>query len=97
MKETLIKGLLESGLWKNSVSSQYFGATPDVLCDINDGQKMKNNQFSIENPECLKLINYQDAFEIVSPFGSARKKVVAVYLSLTNVPVHVWLNYSIVW
>lgn len=31
--ETL-KGLLESELWKNSVSNQYFGATPDVLCDI---------------------------------------------------------------
>lgn len=68
------------------------GATPDVLCDINDGQKM--NQFIIENPECLKLILYQDAFEIVNPLGSARKKhkVVAVYLSLANLPVHVRSN-----
>ena len=47
-----------------------------------------------ENQECLKLILYQDAFEIVNPIGSATKKhkVVAVYLSVENLPVHLRFN-----
>lgn len=56
--------------------------------------KTKSNQFFLENPECLKLILYQDAFEIVNPLGSVKKKhkVVAVYLSVANLPAHVWSN-----
>lgn len=56
--------------------------------DISDGHNFKSNQFFIENPGCLKLILYQDAFEMVNPLGSARKKhkVVAVYVSVANLP-----------
>ena len=53
----------------------------------------KPNKFFIENPGCLKLILYQDAFEIANPLGSAKKnKVLAVYLSLANLPAHVQSN-----
>lgn len=67
--------------------SQEFG-------DINDGQTFKSNKFFIENPGCLKIILYQDAFEIANPLGSAKKKhkVLAVYLSLANFPAHVRSN-----
>nr|XP_046250889.1 uncharacterized protein LOC124062276 isoform X2 [Scatophagus argus] len=83
--------LLESDFWKNSVSQQSCETQSDDLCDISDGQNFKSNQFFIQNPGCLKLILYQDAFEIVNPLGTAKKKhkVVAVYLSLANLPAHV--------
>ena len=66
----------------------------DVLHDITDGHAFKSYQFFIENPGCLKVILYQDAFEIVNPLGSAKTthKVLAVYLSLANLPAHVRSN-----
>nr|XP_054588695.1 uncharacterized protein LOC107374433 isoform X3 [Nothobranchius furzeri] len=90
IKQTL-SILLESELWKNSVLQQSSETNSDVFYDISDGQNFQCNQFFIENPGCLKLILYQDAFEIVNPLGSAKKKhkVVAVYLSVANLPVHV--------
>ncbi|XP_035982662.1 uncharacterized protein LOC118557207 [Fundulus heteroclitus] len=89
-----LKNLLESDIWKNSVSQQSCKTHSDVFCDISDGQNFKSNQFFIENPGCLKLILYQDAFEIVNPLGSAKKrhKVLAVYLSVANMPAHVRSN-----
>lgn len=65
-----------------------------VLTDICDGQAFKSNQFFIANPGGRKLILYQDAFEVVNPLGSAKiaHKVLAVYLSMANLPVHVWSN-----
>lgn len=68
--------------------------TRDEFSDISDGKSFKSNQFFIENPEGLKLILYQDAFEVVNPLGSAKKKhkVVAVYLSVANLPAHVRNN-----
>lgn len=88
-----LKGLLESELWKNSVAQQS-SETKSELCDINDGQNFKSNKFFNDNPGCLKLILYQDAFEIVNPLGSAKKthKVVAVYVSVANLPAHIRSN-----
>ena len=86
--------LLESEFWKNSVSQQSCETDSETFGDLNDGQNFKSNQFFIDNPGCLKLILYQDAFEIVNPLGSARKKhkVLAVYLSVANLPAHVRSN-----
>lgn len=93
VKQT-VNNLLESELWKNSVSQQSCETDSDDLGDISDGQNFKSNQFFIENPGCLKLILYQDSFEVVNPLGSAKKKhkVLAVYLSLANLPAHVRSN-----
>lgn len=54
----------------------------DVLTDVSDGQIFKSNDFFVQNPSSLKLVLYQDAFEVVNPLGSAktRHKVLAVYL-----------------
>ncbi|KAK0152047.1 hypothetical protein N1851_006573 [Merluccius polli] len=94
-----LNSLLESDIWKNSVSQQSRETNPDDFCDISDGQNSKSNQFFmgfsfLSNPGCLKLILYQDAFEIVNPLGSAKKKhkVIAVYLSVANLPAHMRSN-----
>lgn len=93
VKQTLAN-LLESELWKTTISQQSCHSNTDVLCDIEDGKICKSNKFFKENPGSLKLILYQDAFEIVNPLGSAKKKhkLVAVYCSVANLPVHVRSN-----
>lgn len=91
VRETL-KCLLESDLWQNCVSGEHSPESPsDVLSDISDGQIFKNNDFFAQNPSCVKLVLYQDAFEVVNPLGSAktRHKVLAVYASVANLPLHV--------
>lgn len=94
VKETF-KCLLESNLWQNCVSGEHGADSPtDYLTDISDGHIFKSNDFFRQNPSCLKVILYQDAFEVVNPLGSAktRHKVLAVYLSLANLPVHIRSN-----
>lgn len=90
VKDTL-KNLLESDMWKNSVSQQSCENDSDVFGDITDGHSFKSNPFFSKNPGSLKLILYQDAFEVVNPLGSSKKKhkVLAVYLSVATLPLHV--------
>lgn len=45
----------------------------NVLEDFMDGNVFKNNKFFQENPDALRIILYQDAFEIVNPIGAAKK------------------------
>ena len=54
----------------------------------------KNNLFFNENPTALKLILYQDGFQIVNPIGPSRKKhkILAVYLSIGNLPYDIRSN-----
>lgn len=91
VRETL-KCLLESDLWLSCVSGAHSTETSvDVLSDISDGQIFENKDFFVQNPSCLKLVLYQDAFEVVNPLGSAKTKhkVLAVYVSVANLPLHV--------
>lgn len=93
VKDTL-RCLLESDLWQKCAAQDTCLPCTDVLCDVSDGQVYKNNEFFSENPSCLKLILYQDSFEVVNPLGSAKSKhkVLAVYLSLANLPPHIRSN-----
>ena len=87
-----MKCLLESDLCQISLSGRPSSESPsDVLGDISDGQIFKSNYFFGQNPSCLKLVLYQDNFEVVNPLGSAktRHKGLAVYVSVANLPVHV--------
>lgn len=62
----------------------------NLLRDFYDGSVCLNNQFFRENPDALKIILYQDSFEIVNPLGSAKAKhkILAIYLSLCDLPSH---------
>ncbi|XP_039907141.1 uncharacterized protein LOC120745971 isoform X1 [Simochromis diagramma] len=91
--ETL-KSFLESQLWRNTQSQQFGGPDVEIFKDLYDGKIFKCHQFFNENPESLKLILYQDSFEVVNPLGSAKKthKLLAVYMSLANLPIHLRSN-----
>ncbi|XP_076324162.1 uncharacterized protein LOC143232498 [Tachypleus tridentatus] len=57
-----------------------------VLTDFTDGKVCNENVFFQENPDALKLLLYQDSFEIVNPLGSAKKKhkILAIYYTIGN-------------
>lgn len=63
---------------------------PDILSDITDGTVFQQSSFFKENPDGLKLILYQDGFEVVNPIGSAvqKYKILAVYMSIGNLTEH---------
>ncbi|XP_056445578.1 uncharacterized protein LOC130381819 isoform X2 [Gadus chalcogrammus] len=89
-----LKSFLQSDLWRNTQAQQFGDPDVEVFTDLYDGQNFKCHQFFNENPESLKLILYQDSFEVVNPLGSGKKthKVLAVYLSLANLPIHLRSN-----
>lgn len=90
-----LKSMLESCFWQGlmSVNPNHISTT-DVLTDCCDGMVFMSNTFFQKNLSCLKLVLYQDAFEVVNPLGSAKKKhkVLVVYFSLRNIPPHARSN-----
>lgn len=64
--------------------------TKRVLHDITDGSPFRNNVFYQTNPDALKLILYQDSFEVCNPLGSSKKKhkTLAIYMALANYRPH---------
>lgn len=91
IKDTL-KCLLQSKLWQDKTAHMTEQSTETgVLSDISDGHLFKQSEFFKQNPSSLRLVLYQDAFEVANPLGSAnaKHKVLAVYVSVANLPPHV--------
>lgn len=63
----------------------------EKFVDFCSGQAFKTNPFFEKNPESVKVMLFQDAFEVVNPLGSARSKykLIAIYMSFGNLPPHV--------
>lgn len=57
-----------------------------VLNYVCDGSVFKSNAVFMDSGVTLKLVLYQDAFEVVNPLGSAKTKhkIVGVYFMLAN-------------
>ena len=62
-------------------------STSNVFTDVWDGQNSTDNVLLKTESTSLALILYQDAFEVVNPLGSGRKKhkVLAVYLTFGDI------------
>lgn len=78
--ETLKVILKQQGLDQHSPSSN---SEDDVLCDVTDGWAIKSNAMFSSDPDSLKVMLFQDAFEVANPLGSAKTKhkVLAVYFT----------------
>lgn len=64
---------------------------PDnIIQDLWDGTNIENNLLLKHTASSLGIILYQDAFEVVNPLGSGKKKhkILAVYLTLANILPH---------
>lgn len=58
----------------------------NIFRDFSDGNGYKENKFFQKNPDAIKVILYQDSFEIINPIGSARTKhkIVGIYMTFGN-------------
>ena len=65
-------------------------AKTNIFEDVSDGSVFKSNELFQMHPSSLRLIHYQDAFKVVNPLGSGKKrhKILAVYLSLADLLPH---------
>lgn len=75
-------------LWLNDFNSP--SGNIKIYNDITDGKVFRNNVFFKANPLALRLILYQDTFEVCNPLGSSRKihKLVGIYMVVANVPAY---------
>lgn len=85
IKDTLTALLKDPAVWEECRTSRN-ESTPLILNDVSDGSVFKSNPLFLEPELTLKVILYQDAFEVVNPLGSARKKhkLLGVYFTLAN-------------
>ncbi|CAB0035349.1 unnamed protein product, partial [Trichogramma brassicae] len=68
----------------NSKTEETIAGSHTIKTNFYDGYVYKNNKFFKNNPNSLKIILYQDAFEIVNPIGPAKKKhkLIGIYMSI---------------
>ena len=80
--QQLLKDPAVKKQFKNPVVS-----SDGILRDFMDGSVAKSNVLFIEFHNAIKLILYQDSFEVVNPLGSAKRKhkILAVYVTLGNI------------
>lgn len=82
-----LKSLLND---KNVYKKTKTNYAPDarIYEDISSGSATKNNIFFEKEINGLKIILYQDTFQIVNPLGPARNmyKIVGIYMTIANLP-----------
>ncbi|KAI2644731.1 RecBCD enzyme subunit RecC [Labeo rohita] len=91
-----VKETLKALFQLSSVREQYYmskmhsAEDTDVLEDVRDGKTYKENSLLQEFPSSVSIILYQDAFEVVNPLGSGKKKhkLLAVYMTLSDILPH---------
>ncbi|XP_066589595.1 uncharacterized protein [Prorops nasuta] len=80
--------LLQNKDLRNFCNTSSHQDQPFLYSDIHDGSVVKENQLFLRNKNGLKLIFFQDAFEICNPLGAAKGKfkLVGVYMVVGNLP-----------
>lgn len=88
--ETLQAKFKDRNMYRACFSVEQESSISKALSDINDGTVVKNNPFFRDNPKALKIILFQDAFEICNPLGSSRGKfkLLGMYMMIGNIPAH---------
>ncbi len=67
-----------------------------VHCDFTDGHAIRSNAMFVSDQDSLKVMLFQDSFEIANPLESAKQKhnILAVYFTYGNFHPDVWIKYS---
>lgn len=74
LPDTLRAILKDPFVWQECVKSESHLVSDGFLSDVCDGSVFKSNKLFVQAGDIiLKLILYQDAFEVVNPLGSAKK------------------------
>lgn len=90
IKETLKSLFRQSSVRDQYYQSKNYTSTNLVVKDVADGKNVKENALLKGTPSSLSIIFYQDAFEVVNPLGSGKKKhkILGVYMSLGEFQPH---------
>ena len=90
VKEAIITLFKDRSVQKQYEEVRKQTQLPHILEDITDGCAFKSNQLFQTEPGTLRIILYQDSFEIVNPLGSGKKKhkILAVYFTLADLHPH---------
>ncbi|XP_052130221.1 uncharacterized protein LOC127751151 [Frankliniella occidentalis] len=93
VKETLLACFEDKSL--NLKLKPIHVRTDGLLCDVTDGLVFKN-KVMLDDPLTIYIVIYQDGVEIVNPIGPGKKKhkILAIYLSILNLPDHVRSHIS---
>ena len=81
-----------AALFKQTEVRNQYRQTHDIVANrnifdhVSDGKVFLSNKLFQEQPSALRLLFYQDAFEVVNPIGSGmcKHEVLAVYLSIAD-------------
>ena len=76
--ETLATLLKSESVREQHATTHLQPATEDLIQDVRDGEGFKGNQLFKTEPYSVGVILYQDAFEVVNPLGSGKKKTQGV-------------------
>nr|XP_023659190.1 uncharacterized protein LOC111839475 [Paramormyrops kingsleyae]XP_023659191.1 uncharacterized protein LOC111839475 [Paramormyrops kingsleyae] len=90
VQETLATLFKSKSIQEQYAATRSQPSSEGLFQDIKDGKGAQCNPLFKMEPSSLGLILYQDAFEVVNPLGSSKKKhkIVAVYLTLTDILPH---------
>ncbi|KAK0149312.1 hypothetical protein N1851_009968 [Merluccius polli] len=95
VKDTLAALFKQSNVKDQYAQSKLHVHSDMILNDVNDGKYFKQNVISQGSSHSLSVILYMDAFEVVNPLGSGKRKhkIMAMYMTLGEILPH---NRSIV-
>lgn len=90
IKETLAALFKSKSMQEQYAATRSKQSSEGIFQDVNDGKGAQCNPLFKAEPSSLGFMLYQDAFEVVNPLGSSKKKhkILAVYLTLTDVLPH---------
>jgi len=90
IKETLRSLFDQKSVVSQHQTSRRQTSDDEILEDIKDGKISKSNELIQSDPTAISVLLYQDAFEVVNPLGSGKKKhkLLAVYMSLSDLLPH---------
>lgn len=75
LPDTLRAILKDPVVWQECLEPQNRLVSDGILSDISDGSIFKSSELFLQTGDViLKLIMYQEAFEVVNPLGSTRNK-----------------------
>lgn len=90
VKNTIVSLLSSESVRDQLQQIQTRVQTDNIFQDLWDGTNIKKNLLLKHTTSSIGIILYQDAFEVVNPLGSGRKKhkILAMYLTLANILPH---------
>lgn len=90
IKQTLVSLFNDGSVLKQYSETRQTRCDHHCFSDICDGKVFKRHRLFDKDASALRILLYQDSFEVVNPLGSGRRKhkILAVYMTLADILPH---------